>query len=179
MRRGRLLVPLAGGAVVVLLAAAAFVALGRRDQAAASRLIGKPMPTLVMTDAESGASFALTAPGRILVVNFWAPWCVPCLGEHRMLNAAATTLDADQVTLVGIAYQSDQSDISTFLNKVGRNVRSLQDIDGRASIEFGVTGVPETFVVDRNGVVRGHVSGPISETQLLDLIAAVVSDPGG
>ncbi len=177
MRRGRLLVALLCGAAVVLLALAGFVALSRRDQSAASRLIGKPMPTLVMTDAESGESFALAAPGRILVVNFWAPWCVPCLGEHRMLNAAAATLDSDNVALVGIAYQSDQAAISTFLNKVGRTVRSLQDVDGRASIEFGVTGVPETFVVDQYGIVRGHISGPISKSQLLDLIAAVTNTP--
>ena len=177
MKRGRLLVALVCGVVVVLLAVAAFVALSRRDQSAASRLIGKPMPTLVMTDAESGEAFALAAPGRILVVNFWAPWCVPCLGEHRMLNAAATTLDPDTVALVGIAYQSDDAAISTFLNKVGRAVRSLQDVDGRASIEFGVTGVPETFVVDENGIVRGHVSGPVSQAQLLDLIAAATGIP--
>jgi cytochrome c biogenesis protein CcmG/thiol:disulfide interchange protein DsbE len=156
--------------VVGLLGVTAFVALGREDGTPASRLVGTAMPVLRLPDAESGQTFDVAAPGKVLVVNFWAPWCVPCLAEHRMLNAAAVTFDPDRVAVVGIAYQSEPKDISTFLDKVGRNVRSLQDADGLASIDFGVTGVPETFVVDAHGVVRDHANGPVTREQLAAMI---------
>jgi cytochrome c biogenesis protein CcmG/thiol:disulfide interchange protein DsbE len=170
----RMVTAAVGGIVVALVAWAGFTVLAR-DGAEASRLIGRQVPAIVLPEAETGEAFSLAAPGRVLVVNFWAPWCVPCLAEHRMFAAAAAEL-GDGVVIVGITYQSELGDVSRFLDRVGRATRTLADDDGRASIEFGVTGVPETFFVDQSGVVRDHVTGPVDQerfdTALAELRAA-------
>ncbi len=157
------------GAIAVL-AWAAVVVLGRDPSATDSALIGKPVPNVVLDQVEGNARVPIATAGRVTVINFWAPWCVPCLGEHRMLNGAASAYDPGEVQFVGVAFQSDDAEISNFLSRVGRNVPTLRDRDGLASIEFGVVGVPETFVVDRFGVVRARVAGPLDRTRLDSLV---------
>ncbi len=164
-------------ALVGLLAWASFVVLSSGSDEADSAMIGSPVPALSLADAESGEVFQLTSPGKVLVINFWAPWCIPCRPEHEMLDRVVLGLSPDDVTVVGITYQSDPDDVQTFLDDVGRSMRSFADPDGRASIEFGVTGVPETFVVDTAGVIRRHVVGPLEEGQLERLIAEVQRPP--
>jgi cytochrome c biogenesis protein CcmG/thiol:disulfide interchange protein DsbE len=112
----------------------------------------------------------LSSPGQVMVINFWAPWCVPCLGEHQMLNQTVAGFAADKVRFVGIAYQSTDSDVADFLDRVGRNIPTLRDPDGVASIDFGVVGVPETFFVDPTGIVRARVAGPLTQKLLTTVI---------
>ena len=169
----RVAVVVASLAVLALLAWASFAVLSRGSDESASALLGAPVPALSLADAESGEVFQLAAPGKVLVVNFWAPWCIPCRPEHEMLNRVALDLSPDDVTIVGITYQSEPGDVRTFLDEVGRNIRSFADADGRAAIEFGVTGVPETFVVDATGIVRRHVVGPLEAGQLERLVTEV------
>jgi cytochrome c biogenesis protein CcmG/thiol:disulfide interchange protein DsbE len=169
----RMAVVVASLAVLGLLAWASFAVLSRGSDESASALLGLPVPPLSLADAESGEVFQLAAPGKVLVVNFWAPWCIPCRPEHEMLNRVALDLSPDEVTIVGITYQSEPDDVRSFLDEVGRNIRSFADADGRAAIEFGVTGVPETFVVDASGIVRRHVVGPLDDGQLERLVTEV------
>ncbi len=171
MTRRRWVVGGAVASVVAVLAWSAVVVLGSGAATTDSALIGKPVPAVVLDQVEGAAGVPVAASGRVTVINFWAPWCVPCLGEHRMLNSAAAAYDPSDVQFVGVAFQSDDAEVSNFLSRVGRNVPTLRDRDGIASIEFGVVGVPETFVVDRHGFVRARVAGPISRTRLDALIA--------
>jgi cytochrome c biogenesis protein CcmG/thiol:disulfide interchange protein DsbE len=157
-------------AVVGLVAWAAFAVLGRGSSAAASKLIGQPVPSLTLPQLEGADAVALAEPGTVTVINFWAPWCVPCVGEHEMFNRVVPTYASSGVRFVGVAYQSDDADVSSFLDRVGRNVPTLRDANGLASIDFGVTGVPETFFVDRDGIVRYHVAGPVSEAKLHEYV---------
>lgn len=173
----RIVVVITSLAVLGLLAWASFAVLSRGSDESESALLGQPVPALSLADAESSEVFQLAAPGKVLVINFWAPWCVPCRPEHEMLNRVALTLSPDDVAIVGISYQSESDDVRSFLDQVGRNIRSFADADGRAAIEFGVTGVPETFVVDAAGIVRRHVVGPLEDGQLERLVAEVRQAP--
>ncbi|MCU1504599.1 MAG: hypothetical protein JWM12_3953, partial [Ilumatobacteraceae bacterium] len=110
MRRRRIIVTAGVVAVVAALAWAAFVILGRGTSLADSELLGKPVPELALPQLEGADAVRLASPGVITVINFWAPWCVPCLGEHTMLNRAVDTYPADEVRFVAIAYQSHDAD---------------------------------------------------------------------
>jgi len=170
VKRRRALAVLVVAAVVGVLAWAAFAVLGRGDSITDSPLVGQPAPAVVLPALESDAMVRISAPGKVVVVNFWAPWCVPCLGEHQMFNRVVGTWSPDDVGFVGVAYQSATSDVTDFLDRVGRNVPTLRDDTGKASIEFGVVGVPETFFIDRDGIVRARVAGPVSERLLTDVV---------
>jgi cytochrome c biogenesis protein CcmG/thiol:disulfide interchange protein DsbE len=151
------------------LAWSALAVLGDDGSIVDSPLVGRPVPAVELEDLGSGDLVRLAAPGQVVVINFWAPWCVPCKAEHELFNRLAPEW-IDDVRIVGVAYQSDPAEVVTFLDRVGRAVPALIDADGRASIEFGVAGVPETFFVDRSGVVRARVSGAVSETQLRAIV---------
>ena len=176
MMRRRWLIGVGVASAVAVLAWAAVVVLGRDASTTDSALIGRPVPDVVLDQVESDARVPIAAAGRVTVINFWAPWCVPCLGEHRMLNGAAAAYDPGKVQFVGVAFQSDDAEVSNFLSRVGRNVPTLRDRDGIASIEFGVVGVPETFVVDRAGVVRARVAGPLDRARLDELLTGLLAE---
>ena len=108
--------------------------------------------------------------GKVSIVNFWAPWCVPCRREHRDLGTLRAGWDGSQVRLVGVAFQSDLAAIGTFLDEIGEGVPTVIDDNGVAAIEFGVVGVPETFVIDRAGIVRRRFVGPIDPAELQRMI---------
>lgn len=161
-----------GVAVLVGLAAAAWTVFQRDDVLAHSPLIGQQMPTLTLDDLDSAVPVTI-GPGRqrVTVINFWAPWCVPCQAEHPLLNSfAATHADVD---VVGVTYQSLPAESTGFLDRNGRGIRNLFDPDGVAAINFGVVGVPETFVVDRGGVVRARVIGPVTQRLLSELVERI------
>lgn len=127
-----------------------------------SPLIGAPAPAVVLELVESDATLDLAAAsGDILVVNFWAPWCVPCRAEHADLVAIANGFADFGVTVIGAAYQSREDDVIAFLDELGRGYPIGMDDRSRAAIGFGVRGVPETYFVDRDGTVVAKISGPI------------------
>lgn len=111
--------------------------------------------------------------GRIVMVNFFASWCLECRLEHADLTAAANTLAPD-VALIGITYLDTPEDANGFLDELGRaeSAEYLFDEPGFASIEYGLFGVPETFFIDETGTIVAKVTGPAS----LGLILSIVDD---
>ena len=159
------------GAAIVVVVAVLASRFGNDPSLSPSPLIGQPVPDITLDAAEDDTTLALRdLAGDVAVVNFWAPWCVPCRAEHADLTTAAAAYDPFDVTIVGVAYQSDRDDVIGFLDELGRGYPVVMDDRARAAIAFGVRGVPETFFVDRAGTVVAKVNGPVS----LDLVTATL-----
>lgn len=141
-----------------------------------SPLIHEPASDVSIRYLDSADEFRLSDfAGDIVVVNFWASWCLNCRVEHEALNQAAAGYDDLGVTFVGIAYEDDLSASQAFLDELGRGEPYVYGIDegSRVAVEFGVLGLPETFFVDREGIIRGKVSGPLSPEFLNRTIEAI------
>jgi len=161
--RARLMVISAVSLIAIVLAVVFSTRFGADPRLSPSPLIGKPVPDVTLDLVESDDLLRLRdLEGQILVVNFWAPWCVPCRAEHADLLALATGFDDLGVSIVGAVYQSREDDVVTFLDELGRGYAAGMDDRSRAAIGFGVRGVPETYFVDRAGTVVAKITGPIS-----------------
>lgn len=163
-------------ALFALLALAFFTVMQFEDRKALpSTLIAKPVPrfTLPGLGTEAGLSDADLRAGQISVVNIWASWCGPCRVEHPKLIELAET---HRIPVYGINYKDNPEKAQSFLNKLGNPYAKVGvDEKGRAAIDWGVYGVPETFVINGLGeIVYKHV-GPIQnddlETKILPAIA--------
>jgi cytochrome c biogenesis protein CcmG/thiol:disulfide interchange protein DsbE len=131
-------------------------------------LVGKPVPAVMLPDLDTGARVAVRdAPSGPRLINFYASWCAPCRVEAPQLMA----LKARGVTVVGIAYKDEPARTQAFLAELGDPFAAkLVDRNGRAGIEFGVTGVPETFLVGTDGVILAKHSGPLTDADVEDLL---------
>jgi cytochrome c biogenesis protein CcmG, thiol:disulfide interchange protein DsbE len=171
-RRGLLLAPvLIFTAVVVMFA----FALQKGDPSKLpSALIGKPAPPLDLPPLDGLAgkdgqpAVALSrqalATGQVSVVNFWASWCAPCVEEHPLLVQLAANRG---IQLFGINYKDQAANARRFLGRYGNPFTAVGvDAIGRAAIEWGVYGMPETFVVDGRGVIAYKHVGPLTAASL-------------
>jgi len=108
--------------------------------------------------------------GRAYVVNFFATWCVPCHAEHEELMR----FESLKIPVIGVAYKDKPVAVQAFLIKEGDPyLAAADDHAGRAGIDWGVTGVPETFIVDAGGIIRFHYAGPITEDVLTQQLLPV------
>jgi cytochrome c biogenesis protein CcmG/thiol:disulfide interchange protein DsbE len=164
MKRGRLLLPL-----LAFLVLAAFLAAGlqRNPRDLPSPLVGKPAPPFHATvlGASGGEFSPRQMAGKVWLLNVWASWCAACRTEHGMLMELARQGVAP---VVGLNYK-DQADAGEqWLQRHGNPyLLSVSDPEGRIGIDYGVYGVPETFVIDAKGTIRLRHAGPITQ-QLLD-----------
>lgn len=127
-----------------------------------SPLIGKPAPGFNLPLlATAGRMSEADLQGQIRLVNYWASWCTPCLQEHPLLMRLARE---QQVSLLGINYKDAPEDASAWLARHGNPYSTVaQDLDGRVGLDWGVYGVPETFVLDAQGVILHKHIGPLTE----------------
>ncbi len=156
-------------AIFALLAGLFAVALRSGDPSRLpSMLIGKPAPAFAFPAVEgigdaapkiNGFDAAALANGNVSVVNFFASWCAPCVEEHPQFSVLK---NLPGVTLVGVNVKDEPADVRQFLNRYGSPYAILgADRAGRGSIEWGLTGTPETFIVDGRGIVRMKYVGPV------------------
>lgn len=139
----------------------AVFALNRDPQVLPDAMVGKPMPNMALASLDDGREVKLRelASEGPMLINFFASWCAPCRVEHPIL----VELKAGGVRMVGVAYKDKPLDSQDFLAQLGDPFAvRLTDQDGRAGIEFGVTGVPETFAVGRDGMILAKHSGPLT-----------------
>jgi len=127
-----------------------------------SPLIGQPAPGFELESLDGTERVALSdLTGDIVVINFFASWCLECRAEHEDLVATSNAFAEDGVTFVQISYQEDPSLSLSYLEEAGTapTTRYLVDESSRTAIAYGVFGIPETFFVDESGVVVGKIIG--------------------
>jgi len=135
----------------------------------------RPAPDFVLTSFDGQRIQLSDYRGRVVVLNFWASWCPPCRVEAPVLQRAAERLESSGVTILGIDVWDDQSAAIEFLNEVGVTYPNAEDATRLIPVEFGVTGLPETFVIDRKGVLVRRWVGPLSDRDLDELLAPVLA----
>ena len=139
-----------------------------------SPLIDKPAPVFRLQTLESPSRLMSSDEmrGQVWLLNVWASWCAGCREEHPILVEFAKTR---AVPIYGLDYKDQPDDARRWLANFGNPyVASVSDPDGRTGIEFGVYGVPETFVIDKAGIIRHKQIGPITPEVLRDTILPLV-----
>jgi cytochrome c biogenesis protein CcmG/thiol:disulfide interchange protein DsbE len=168
---------IAGGVLFLALAIVFASRFGADPSIANSPLMGKPAPTgqIALMDGTGEASVAEFA-GDIVVVNFWASWCLGCRTEHEALIRASDDYADFGVTFVAVNYQDDPVRADGFLAELGESPHTVYTVDegSATAFEWGVLGLPETFFVDRNGTIVGKVSGPITYGLLSQTIESII-----
>lgn len=151
---------------------------GKDPKIVESPLIGSPAPPIDLAYLERAGHWSLTeARGRVVVVNFWASWCLGCRFEHDDLLAAAAAYQDDGVVFVGILFQDEASQAVAFLDELGRGYPSLVDPGSRVAVDFGVWAIPETYFIDRRGVVRAKIQGESTLSALSAQIDVLLAEP--
>ena len=143
-----------------------------------SPLINKPVPAFSLSalDAPEQKISVQDLRGKVWILNVWASWCVACRIEHPLLVEFAK---AGTVPIYGLNYKDKREDAIGWLAKFGNPyARSLSDTDGLVGMDFGVYGVPETFVIDKTGVIRMKHIGPMTPEVLRDDIIPLLRKLG-
>jgi len=157
---------LGGLAVLVPLIVVLALGFGKDPHAVRSPLLGKVAPTFALKAVDNGQ---LVDPrlgkGTPVVLNFWATWCQPCKAEHGILAWAAGR-HGGKVQFLGLVYEDTKERIQAFLNQHGSGYPTLVDVGGKTAIAYGVGGVPETFFIDGEGVIREKYAGPLSAPEI-------------
>ncbi len=160
----------------IFLVLAAFLAVGLKldPREVPSPFIGKPAPNIdlprLYSDNERVTSEQLK--GKVWMLNVWASWCVACRSEHVLLLEFASGSD---IPLIGLNYKDAEADAKRWLTELGNPYSTIAvDRDGDTGIEWGVYGVPETFVMDRKGIVRYKQIGPVNGAAMRETILPLI-----
>jgi len=169
----RYLLPLG---VFVLLVLLLGVGLSLNPREVPSPLIGKPAPQFQLPQLhDPGKNFSPSElRGKIWVLNVWASWCAGCREEHPVL---ADFAKSGLAPVFGLNYKDRRDDAIAWLKRYGDPYQvSLVDTDGRVGIDYGVYGVPETYVIDKQGVIRYKRIGPVTPQILKDKIVPLIAE---
>lgn len=172
----RFLIPLA---IFVVLIAFLAVGLRLKPREVPSPFIGKPAPAFVLSQLHQPASNFSPGDmlGQVWLLNVWASWCVSCRQEHPVLMDLARH---NVAPIIGLDYKDEREPAKAWLAEHGDPYRlSIWDREGRVGIDYGVYGVPETFVIDKSGVVRMKHIGPLTQTVVSEKIIPLVKELNG
>lgn len=126
-------------------------------------LVGQSAPSFAGPQLEKGGTLSLDQyRGKVVVLNFWASWCQECRLEHASLLEINKRFGQNpNFVMLGVNYQDKENLAMGYLAELGNNFIHVRDLTGRISIDYGVYGVPETYVIDQQGVIRHKAIGPI------------------
>ena len=150
--------------LVLFLGLVAFLAigLGHDPHEVPSPLINKPAPAFKLSQLkDSSKTFSgEEMRGKVWLLNVWASWCISCREEHPLLLQYARSRE---LPIYGLNYKDKRDDAQSWLAELGDPyVLSVSDLDGRVGIDYGVYGAPETYLIDRNGIIRFKHIGPVT-----------------
>lgn len=168
----RYFIPLGGFLLLVALLA---VGLKLNPREVPSPFIGKPAPALEAPQLEAAGNFSSTAlAGDVWLLNVWASWCNECRREHAVLDEL---IQQQQLKAVGLNYKDDHADAKRWLAQFGNPFASIAtDPQGKVGLEWGVYGTPETFIIDRQGIIRYKHIGPLSSKAVQDKIVPLLAE---
>ncbi len=169
----RFFVPLG---VFVVLIAFLLVGLTLNPREVPSPLIGKPAPTFRLAQLHDQAVTITPEElrGKVWLLNVWASWCATCRQEHPLLVELARQ---NVVAIVGLNYKDERDKGIAWLQELGDPyLVSAYDRDGNVGIDWGVYGVPETFVIDKAGIIRHKVTGALTPTNIRDEIIPLIKE---
>jgi cytochrome c biogenesis protein CcmG/thiol:disulfide interchange protein DsbE len=169
----RFLWPLIGFVILIVFLG---IGLNLNPREVPSPFIGKPAPAFTLTQlADPHQNFSpKDMQGKVWLLNVWASWCVSCREEHPVLLELAKT---NVVPIVGLDYKDPRDDALRWLKQFGDPyLLSIADTEGRVGIDYGVYGVPETFVIDKAGVIRHKHIGPVTREALQEKILPLVQE---
>jgi cytochrome c biogenesis protein CcmG, thiol:disulfide interchange protein DsbE len=163
-------------AIFVVLLIFLAIGLGHNPHEVPSPLINKPAPAFQLPQLQDPAkTFSATEMrGKVWLLNVWATWCLPCREEHPLLVELARS---GAVPIYGMDYKDKRDDALSLLKEMGDPyVLCASDNDGRVAIDYGVYGVPETYLIDREGVIRFKQVGPLTRDAVQDKILPLVKE---
>jgi cytochrome c biogenesis protein CcmG/thiol:disulfide interchange protein DsbE len=175
MKSLRFLIPLA---LFVALAWFLYAGLSLNPREVPSPLIGKPAPAFALPRLDDPAQTIKREDllGKVWVMNVWASWCAPCREEHPLVVAFARER---KVPVIGLNYKDRPGDARNWLERLGNPyAATLIDFDGKVGIDFGVYGVPETFVIDAQGIVRFKHVGALTPQVISQKLEPVLKQLG-
>jgi cytochrome c biogenesis protein CcmG/thiol:disulfide interchange protein DsbE len=179
MMRGRRLLYLIPALVFVVVGIGLAVGLTRDPSTLPSALIDKPVPTFrlpTIAEREGDGLSSDDLQGHVSLVNVFASWCAPCRVEHPLLLRLAE----EGVTIYGLNYKDPADKAAAWLAELGDPYTRIgADEDGRVGIEWGVYGVPETFVIDANGRIRHKHVGPIQARDVEETLLPLIEELRG
>ncbi|HSP02510.1 MAG TPA: TlpA disulfide reductase family protein [Acidimicrobiales bacterium] len=181
-RERRRIGPWIAGAVLVVLAAfIGVLATGGDDDGVRSTLIGRPAPGISGETIDDATYDLADHRGEFVVVNYFATWCVPCIREHpELVEFEERHRETGDASVVSVVFDSRPQQVREFFAEYGGEWPVVLDPDGRTALEYGVTGVPESYLVAPDGTVLLKIEGGVTAEALDDLLEqAQVSDVEG
>ena len=144
------------------------LAFGRDPHDIRTGTVGKPAPAFTLPSLAGGATVSLDQyKGKIVVLNFWASWCIPCKEENPALTEVWERYRGTDVVLIGVVYQDSEAAARDYTARLGNSWTSAIDGDGRMALRYGVFGPPETYFIGADGIIAGRHIGPIDEPTLM------------
>lgn len=156
-----------------------YFGLGRDPRTLPSALVGKEAPDFHLKTIDGEEVSLSSIKGKPIVLNFWSTWCGPCAAEHQLLRQASNFYAPKGIAFYSVLYEDTVENVRRFLTRYGEAAPILLDPELRTAIDYGVSGVPETFFIDTNGLILYKHAGVLTRNIVSEKIDLLLERMGG